>query len=124
MNEEADILMRKIAMIPGDGVGADVAVEAEKVLKAVVERSGLDLQVHRFDYGAQKFLDSGITLPDEQIDDFRQNYAAVLIQVVYFRNWSADDIFGLEIIYLGLGFIVKNDAAGFIRDDHTLVKRG
>ena len=71
--------MRKIAFIPGDGVGIDVAVEAEKVLEAVVERSALELQVDHFDYGAQKYLDSGVGIPDEQIEDFQRNYAAIFI---------------------------------------------
>jgi 3-isopropylmalate dehydrogenase len=71
--------MPRIAFIPGDGVGLDVAAEAEKVLEAVIDRSGLDLQVEDFDYGAQKYLNDGITLPEEQIEDFRRNYAAIFM---------------------------------------------
>ncbi len=71
--------MRKIAFIAGDGVGSEVAGEAEKVLQAVVDRSGLELQVDHFDYGAQKYLDEGITLPDEQIEEFHRDYAAIFI---------------------------------------------
>jgi 3-isopropylmalate dehydrogenase len=71
--------MCKIAFIPGDGVGIDIAAEAEKVLNAVIERSGLDLQIERFDCCAQLYLDTGATITDEQIDELRKNYSAVFL---------------------------------------------
>ncbi len=71
--------MRKIAVIPGDGVGIEVTAEAVKVIEAVMERSGLDLELVQFDYGAEKYLDTGITLPSEQIEEFRQGYDAIFI---------------------------------------------
>lgn len=71
--------MRKIAIIPGDGIGIDVTAEAVKVLKAVIERSDLDLQMMHFDYGAEKYLSTGITLPEEQLEEFRHDYDAIFV---------------------------------------------
>ncbi|MFH1863141.1 MAG: 3-isopropylmalate dehydrogenase [bacterium] len=71
--------MRRIAIIPGDGIGIDVTVEAVKVLEAVMERAGLDMQLNHFDYGAEKYLQTGITLPDEQLEEFRRSYDAIYV---------------------------------------------
>ena len=71
--------MSKIAIVPGDGVGADVTAEAMKVLEAVMYRSGLDLKLVHFDYGAERYLNTGVSLPDEQIEEFRRDYGAIFL---------------------------------------------
>jgi 3-isopropylmalate dehydrogenase len=71
--------MRRIAIIPGDGIGPEVTAEAVKAIKAVQERSGLDLELVDFNFGADKFLQTGITIPEEQIADFRKNYDAIFM---------------------------------------------
>ncbi len=69
----------KIAVIPGDGIGVDVTAEAVKVLQLLNTKSLLNLQLVHFDYGAEKYLKTGISLPKEQLDDFRRNYAAIFL---------------------------------------------
>ncbi|TKJ40070.1 3-isopropylmalate dehydrogenase [candidate division LCP-89 bacterium B3_LCP] len=71
--------MRKIAIIPGDGIGVEVTAEAVKVLNAVIDRSGLDLGLVEFELSAEKFLNSGVSITDEQIEDLRQNFDGILI---------------------------------------------
>lgn len=71
--------MRRIAIIPGDGIGVDVTAEAVKVLHAVLERSGLEMALDHFDYGAERYLSEELTLPPEQIETFRRDYDAVFI---------------------------------------------
>lgn len=71
--------MRKIAIIPGDGVGAEVTAEAVKVLQAVLDRSGIEMQLVTFNYGAEYFLDTGIALPEGQVEEFRREYDAILM---------------------------------------------
>lgn len=73
--------MFRIAVIPGDGIGIDVTTEAVKVM-SVIRDSGIDLTWDEFDYGADKYLATGITLPDEEIENFRNNYNAVFIGAV------------------------------------------
>ncbi len=73
--------MAKIAVIPGDGIGVDVTREAIKILN-IVKESGARIEWDEFDYGADKYLETGITLPDEEIDNFRNNYDAIFIGAV------------------------------------------
>jgi 3-isopropylmalate dehydrogenase len=71
--------MYKIAIIPGDGIGIDVTEEAVKVFKLFQTEKNLPIELHHFDYGADKYLATGISMPEEQIQDFRENYHAIFI---------------------------------------------
>ncbi len=70
---------RKIAVIPGDGIGIDVTREAVRVFDLLNDRCALGLELVHFDYGADKYLATGISLPKEQLEDFRDNYAALFL---------------------------------------------
>ncbi len=71
--------MKKIAIIPGDGIGIDVTREAVKVLELSNVQHSLGLELVHFDFGAEKYLTTGISLPPEQLEDFRENYAAIFL---------------------------------------------
>jgi 3-isopropylmalate dehydrogenase len=71
--------MKKIAVIPGDGIGTEVIREALKVIQASAERHPMDIEFVEMDYGAEKYLRTGVTMPEEQYDDFRKNFAAILM---------------------------------------------
>jgi 3-isopropylmalate dehydrogenase len=71
--------MRRIAIIPGDGSGVEVTAEAVKVLHAVLERSGLEIALDNFDFGAERYLNEEICLPPEQIELFHRDYAAIFL---------------------------------------------
>ena len=62
----------KIAVIPGDGTGAEVTVEAIKSLNAVADRYGFSLDLQEFDFGGDRFLRSGELLPDSAVGELRQ----------------------------------------------------
>ena len=49
-------MRRRIALLPGDGVGPEVLAEALRVLEAL---PGLDLQFTEFSVGAGEYLRSG-----------------------------------------------------------------
>jgi 3-isopropylmalate dehydrogenase len=72
-------MMHRIAIIPGDGIGIDVTREVIKVFEIFQNMSGLPLELTHFDYGAEKYLKTGITMPDEQIEEFRQSFDAIYI---------------------------------------------
>ncbi len=55
---------RRYAMVPGDGIGIDVTREAVKVLEAASRVFGFGLTLEHFDYGAERYLKTGETLPD------------------------------------------------------------
>jgi 3-isopropylmalate dehydrogenase len=69
---------RKLAILPGDGIGVDVTREAVKVLEAVAADSDLSLQLDHFVYGADHYLKTGETLPDSVVEEFR-NYDAIFM---------------------------------------------
>jgi 3-isopropylmalate dehydrogenase len=69
---------RRLAILPGDGIGIDVTREAVKVIEAVAEVSGVQLALDSFDYGAERFLKTGETLPDAVLEEFR-NYDAIFM---------------------------------------------
>ena len=71
--------MSRIAIIPGDGIGPEITAEAVKVLKAVQERAGLDLQMIHFDYAVQNYRKTGQILPDELIEEFGRDFDAIFI---------------------------------------------
>jgi len=71
--------MKKIAVIPGDGIGIDVTKEVVKVLEVFQNEKELPVELVHFDYGADKYLATGISMPEEQFDDFRKNYDAIFI---------------------------------------------
>jgi 3-isopropylmalate dehydrogenase len=68
----------KLAVIPGDGIGPEVVTEAEKVLDAVTAGSDVTFEKTRFSLGAARFLETGDTLTDEDLDAIRAHDAILL----------------------------------------------
>jgi 3-isopropylmalate dehydrogenase len=71
--------MSRIAIIPGDGIGIDVTHEAVKVLGCVAEESGVTLDLVEWDLGAQRYLDTGVTITPDEMADLRDNYDAIFL---------------------------------------------
>lgn len=71
--------MPRIAVIAGDGIGVDVVREGLKVLRAVDETFKLSLEIVEFDYGAERYLRDGTTLPPGQMEDFAKNWDAIYL---------------------------------------------
>ncbi len=59
---------RRYAMVPGDGIGIDVTKEAVKVLEVASKVFGFGLTLEHFDYGAERYLKTGETLPDGALE--------------------------------------------------------
>ena len=53
----------RVAVIPGDGIGVDVTAEAVKVLRAAGDVFGAPLDLEMLPYGADYYLQTGISLP-------------------------------------------------------------
>ena len=68
----------KLAVIPGDGIGPEVVTEAEKVLDAVTASRPVTFEKTRFSLGAARFLETGETLTDEDLDAIRAHDAILL----------------------------------------------
>ncbi len=66
---------KAIAVVPGDGIGVDVSREARKVLSAVEEALGVTLRVTEYDFGAERYLRTGVSLPPGALEEFCQHDA-------------------------------------------------
>jgi len=70
---------KRIAVIPGDGIGKEVIPEAVKVMKAVAAAGGRELALREFDWGADRYLRDGTTLPADAVEMFHRDFDAILL---------------------------------------------
>ena len=70
--------MKRIAVIPGDGIGPEVIAEALRVLQHLKETRRLELEFTNFDWGAEKFLKEGVTLPEGSLEKLSADFDAIL----------------------------------------------
>ena len=70
--------MQKVGVIPGDGIGPEVVREAMKVIDAVTERRGIELDFEEFPLGAGHYLRTGEVLSEETIGRL-EGKAAILL---------------------------------------------
>ncbi|MGO4536060.1 3-isopropylmalate dehydrogenase [Leifsonia sp. 2MCAF36] len=68
----------KLAVIPGDGIGPEVIAEAVKVLDAVTAGSGLSFEKTHFSLGADRYLDTGDVLTDDDLEAIARHDAILL----------------------------------------------
>lgn len=68
----------KLAVIPGDGIGPEVITEAEKVLDAATAGSGIRFEKTHFSLGAARFLETGDTLTDGDLESIKGHDAILL----------------------------------------------
>ena len=61
----------RVAVIPGDGTGAEVVAEGLKVLRALGRRCDLDFHFKSFPLGGEEYLKKGTLLPDEVVEELR-----------------------------------------------------
>jgi len=64
--------MYKIAVLPGDGVGPEVIREGLKVLQAAAEVTGIRYELTYYDFGGERYLRTGETLPDSALEELRE----------------------------------------------------
>ncbi len=71
--------MPRIAVIPGDGIGREVLDEGIKVLNALDAAHGLELNFNSLSYGAQRYLDTGVTITDEEMTALGSDHDAIYL---------------------------------------------
>ncbi len=70
-----------IGVIPGDGTGPEVIAEALKVLDAAAAKFGFSLNKTTYDFGGERYMRTGETLPEGAIDELR-GYDALLLGAI------------------------------------------
>jgi 3-isopropylmalate dehydrogenase len=74
--------MKPIAIIPGDGIGIDVTRECLRVLRRINEIFSAGLDFVEFDWGADKYLKEGISLPAGALAMLRRDFSAILFGAI------------------------------------------
>ena len=64
-----------LAVIPGDGIGPEVTAEAVKVLLAVTRESPVRFDLTEYPLGAEHWLATGETLPEETLEALKRHDA-------------------------------------------------
>jgi 3-isopropylmalate dehydrogenase len=95
-------MKRKVAVIPGDGIGPEVIAEGMKVLELLNEQSKMGLEFDHFGWNADTYLQSGISMPPGAMDDIRENYSAVYLGA--FGDPRVPDMKHAADILLGMRF--------------------
>jgi len=66
---------KRVAVIPGDGIGQEVIPQAVKVIRA----SGAAVELSDFDWGADRYLRDGITVPPDGFAMLARDFDAILV---------------------------------------------
>ena len=104
----------RIAVIPGDGIGKEVTLEAIKAIQSVIDNSGFasanpetrssarrQIEFVEFDWGADKFLREGVSLPAGAVEMLANEFDAILFGAlgdprVPSNQHAADILLGLR----------------------------
>ena len=70
---------KRIAIIPGDGIGKEVIPAAIKVLNSAAAAGGRRVELTEFDWGADRYLRDGVTLPTDAVEMFHREFDAILL---------------------------------------------
>jgi len=73
--------MYKIAVIPGDGTGPEVINEGLKVLEAAARKFKIKYSTKAYDFGGQRYLATGKTLEDKDIEELK-GYSAIYLGAI------------------------------------------
>src|ERR1700753_2899826 len=124
-NETSNV--KRIAVIPGDGIGKEVIPEAMKVMKAALGNGGKEVKLTEFDWGADRYLRDGTTLPADAVEMFHRDFDAILMGAmgdprVPSNIHAADILLGLRFkldLYVNAGPCVMFDRKFLPLKDRT-----
>ena len=68
----------RLAVIPGDGVGPEVAQEAMRVAEATSRTYGFGVEFDLFDWSCDRYLERGEMMPDDALDTL-QGFDAIFL---------------------------------------------
>jgi 3-isopropylmalate dehydrogenase len=71
--------MKRVALIPGDGIGGEVCHEAVRVLRALADTHDVKLSIETWDLGAERYLRDGVTITDDEFRRLTEESDGILI---------------------------------------------
>jgi 3-isopropylmalate dehydrogenase len=111
----------KVAVIPGDGIGPELAETALLVLEAVQKRFSLKLSFTEFEAGDSCFQKTGVALPEATIEGIKNSHVCLKSPV---GETAADVIVKLRMmfdLYANIRPIKAYPGVPCLRDDIDLV---
>ena len=84
-------MSKKIVVLPGDGIGIEIVVQAVKVLNCLKKDFGLDIEMENALVGGAAYDDSGSPLPEATLK-LAKEADAVLLGAVGGYKWESLDI--------------------------------
>jgi 3-isopropylmalate dehydrogenase len=110
--------LKRVAVIPGDGIGPEVIGEAMRAIETARDLFGFDLSLEVFDWGADKYLSAGVSMPEGALDMLRSECDAILTGAfgdprVKDNKHAADILLGMRFgldLYINLRPIKLIDA--------------
>ncbi len=92
-----------IAIIPGDGVGREVADEAVKILDAAAQKFSFEVHIETFDWGCDYYLKNGQMMPDDMLTTLK-DFDALFLGCVGDVNKVPDHISLILILTIRKAF--------------------
>ena len=74
---------RRIALIPGDGIGKEVVAEARRVLEQAGEIWGFACEWTEYEWGCEYYAETGLMMPEDGLERLRQHDSIFLGAVGY-----------------------------------------
>jgi 3-isopropylmalate dehydrogenase len=110
--------MKRVAVIPGDGIGPEVIREAVKTLELAKEIFAFPMTLEHFDWGADQYLATGISMPEGGLEMLAKNFDAIITGAfgdprVPDNRHAADILLGMRFgldLYINLRPITLIDA--------------
>ena len=93
----------RIAMIPGDGVGPEISVEAERVLKAAARRFGFGVETEWFDWSCDRYLADGAMMPADALDTLSR-FDSIFLGCIGDANKIPDHVSLAMLLGIRVGF--------------------
>jgi tartrate dehydrogenase/decarboxylase/D-malate dehydrogenase len=93
----------RIAFIPGDGVGNEVALEATKILRAVADKHKFNVETENFNWGCDYYLSNGIMMPHDALERL-QKFDAIFLGCIGDANKVPDHISLTLLLTIRKGF--------------------
>jgi 3-isopropylmalate dehydrogenase len=75
-------MSKKIAIIPGDGIGVEVTRQAVKLLVALSDEGRVPLELTEFDFGADRYLRTGSAITDDEMAVLRADFDAIFLGAI------------------------------------------
>lgn len=70
--------MKRVLLIPGDGIGQEVMVQAKRLLAVISKKYAVEITLEEADFGAERYLREGVGLPEGALEHIKSHYDAIL----------------------------------------------